>query len=222
MHEEAEPQMPVLDIVVDEDETESHRDAGIVDDTVGKQYPASVASIAFVDRPTSPEEFHLGLSGSKPKNCAQRLLEVSVLSTDTSSDPSSPTDAAISLFVAQSSERADAIRKSNQRVLRLPMGAVFRRDTGSEYSVLLRGAPDVLFLACTHYWSAREDAVVPLDSAGRSAFKATQDCFSRAGEQVVVLCERALMSDLSAGSDGFRGQAEDLRDLTVVGILGVV
>ncbi|KXJ88029.1 calcium-transporting ATPase 1 [Microdochium bolleyi] len=92
------------------------------------------------------------------------------------------------------------------------------------YQVYVKGAPDVLFPACTHYWSNSSNTVEPLTDGARATFKAFQDEMSGNAERVIVLCERKMspLATLGANAFGEEVRASAISNLTIVGIFGIV
>ncbi|KAH7014543.1 cation-transporting ATPase pma1 [Microdochium trichocladiopsis] len=92
------------------------------------------------------------------------------------------------------------------------------------YQVYVKGAPDVLFPACTHYWSSSSNTTVPLDDATRTAFKTFQDSMSANAERVIVLCERQICPRGVHGTNAFGEEIREsaIENLTIIGIYGIV
>ncbi|KAJ1323621.1 sodium/potassium-transporting ATPase subunit alpha [Microdochium nivale] len=92
------------------------------------------------------------------------------------------------------------------------------------YQVYVKGAPDVLLPACTHYWSSSSNTVVPLTDADRATFKSFQDNMSSNAERVIVLCERKMSPPSALGTNAFAEEVREsaISNLTIVGIFGIV
>ncbi|SPQ24185.1 c562cfe2-5e35-4d7c-87f6-6d249c5e9fbc [Thermothielavioides terrestris] len=208
-----------------------------------------VASVALVDHEfSSPEDVYQDLRSEKPSNSASALYRAAELCHDASFDPTSihlpprdrqvqgnATDSAVLRFVAAGMQGDSTPRRP--RDFEIPfnsknkwMLAMYRdaKDATSEkadsYQVYIKGAPDVLLPACTHYWSRKTDSVQPLDLAARAAFKAFQDKHSRLAERVIVLCEKAMRPRSAHGTNAFSDEvaADAISNLTVVGIMGII
>ncbi|KAI9147486.1 Sodium/potassium-transporting ATPase subunit alpha [Paramyrothecium foliicola] len=206
----------------------------------------TVASAAFADKPSSPEEVVKDISLPVPSKAIKKLHSASVLCNDATFDPATvhlplqdrsvkgnATDAAVLRF-ASISEVAEKEKAEHKRVHTIPFNSknkwmltMYLLEPAPEralYQVYMKGAPDVLFPACTHYWSARDDCVLPIDAAARSALKATQDALSNNAERVIMLCEKTVRPQNYPGVNAFSDEISQsaLQDLTVIGILGIV
>lgn len=203
----------------------------------------TVASVATVDRQfSSPEEWEKQSS----ENSAVALRRAALLCNDASFDPTSlnrplaeriilgnATDAAILRFATAGNEKEnDTIRTSNPSIFDIPFNSknkwmlsmIRTPDEPSTFHVFVKGAPDVLLPACTHFWSSATDLVRSLDDAARAAFERIQDKLSRNAERVLVLCERTMVVNSFLGTNAFSEEVacEAIAGLTIVGILGIV
>lgn len=206
----------------------------------------TVASVATADRLfASPDDWRreAGEGGSGA------LLRAALLCNDASFEPTSlgrpiaergvqgnATDAAVLRFAAERDsrevERSDAVRKVTPRVHEIPFNSKNKwmlsmtRLAGDEsrYRVIVKGAPDVLLPACSHFWSAASDSVQPLDAGARQSFESIQDKLSRNAERVLVLCEKEMAVRSPPGTNAFSDEVAGaaIADLVVVGILGIV
>ncbi|RKU45109.1 hypothetical protein DL546_002528 [Coniochaeta pulveracea] len=211
----------------------------------------SVTSVAFVDEPVSPEQVREGVRSEKPREPMARLHAAALLCNDASFEPTTlhlplgdrqvqgnATDAAILRFSAYVDDDEKAMSTA-RRVFQIPFNSknkwmltMFADDVssspqqgkGDQYHVYIKGAPDVLLPACTAFWAAKTDSVQPLHGAARNSLKASQDAMSRNAERVIMLCEKKMRLDNSPGSNAFSEEvaANALKDLTVVGILGII
>jgi sodium/potassium-transporting ATPase subunit alpha len=209
----------------------------------------SVASVAFVDEAVSPEDVQEGLKSEKPSKPMTKLHSAAVHCNDACFEPTTmhlpaterqiqgnATDAAVLRFSASLGE-ADGRKATDPRVFQIPFNSKNKwmltmfngtasSDEGAEghYQVYVKGAPDVLFPACTKFWSAKTGSVQALDSATRSALKARQDQMSRKAERVIMLCEKTMRPSNSPGSNAFSDEVAEnaLDDLTIIGILGII
>ncbi|TFK65891.1 calcium ATPase transmembrane domain M-containing protein [Pluteus cervinus] len=91
--------------------------------------------------------------------------------------------------------------------------------------MLIKGAPDVLFPACTDALKS-DGMAVPMDDDVRRQIRDLQDSWSRQGRRVLALCRKQLPalkmnhSNLSA-NDIEELMYDEVRDLTLVGLLGI-
>ncbi|KAH7303863.1 hypothetical protein B0I35DRAFT_155728 [Stachybotrys elegans] len=205
----------------------------------------SVASTAFVDQALSPEHIHKALA-SGPSKAVQKLHAASTLCNDAAYDPTSvhlpieqrtvkgnATDAAVLRFASYGGSD-DKLKSPSKRVHIIPFNSKNKwmltmypptdSTDSSSYQVFMKGAPDVLFPACTHYWSNLEDRVIPLDASARSALRACQDKLSRNAERVIMLCEKTVQPLNLPGTNLFSDEIAKtaLESLTIIGILGII
>lgn len=212
-----------------------------------------VSSVAFLDQPLTPEDFHHKLEVEEPEQGILTLHKAALLCNDASFDPTSlslpasdrpvqgnATDAAVLRFVAGGKD-GDSLRASFPRAFEIPFNSknkwmlTMHRASDAEdpsgsgagsgrYQVFVKGAPDVLLPACTRFWSGQSNTTQPLDDAARASLKAYQDDLSRRAERVIVLCEKTARPLGRPGTNAFSDEvtASAGRDLTVVGILGLV
>ncbi|KAI0687707.1 calcium ATPase transmembrane domain M-containing protein [Cytidiella melzeri] len=93
--------------------------------------------------------------------------------------------------------------------------------------ILVKGAPDVLFPACTHFLDA-DGQLQYLDSKSRSRLQALQMRWSGQGQRVLALCRRA-PSTVVSKIDYFNtnpntieeAMYSEMQDLTLVGLVGI-
>lgn len=205
----------------------------------------TVASAAFADKPSSPQQVHESIASAEPSKAIQKLHAASVLCNDATFDPTSihlpvqdrtvkgnATDAAVLRFASQN-DAADKLKAEYKRAHTIPFNSknkwmltmyLLEPSEKPTYQVYMKGAPDVLFPSCTHYWSARDDCVLPIDAAARSALKATQDALSNNAERVIMLCEKTVTPNNYPGVNAFSDEISKtaLEGLTVIGILGII
>ncbi|CAK7205576.1 hypothetical protein SEUCBS139899_008354 [Sporothrix eucalyptigena] len=208
----------------------------------------AVTSAAFVDRPLSDNERRVMVDGNADGGL-RRLREAALLCNDAAFEPSTmmlpmadrlvqgnATDAAVLRMVADGTG-SEAVAARCPRLFTVAFNSTNKwmltmhtadgdKDNDAArptYRVLVKGAPDVLLPACTHYWSGNAGAVRPLDADARAAFQACQDGMSRNAERVIVLCERTMVPKNALGTDEFDDEVSEhaVADLTVLGILGI-
>ncbi|TFK65892.1 calcium ATPase transmembrane domain M-containing protein [Pluteus cervinus] len=88
--------------------------------------------------------------------------------------------------------------------------------------MLVKGGPDVLFPACVKVLKA-DGVAVPMDNTVRKQIKDLQDSWSSQGRRVLALCRKPLAAvkmDLAA-NDIEEAMYDEVRDLTLVGLLGI-
>lgn len=91
--------------------------------------------------------------------------------------------------------------------------------------MLVKGAPDVLFPACTNVMQS-DGSVAPIDVFSHRQFLALQEAWSSQGQRVLALCRRPL-DDVKWDARSMPANAmeelmySELRDLTLVGLLGI-
>lgn len=97
-------------------------------------------------------------------------------------------------------------------------------EKGISYHAIVKGAPDVLFPACTRYWSMQSNSVHAMTPATKQQLSDIQDRLSRKAERVLLLCEKNMKllnaPKTNAFNEEVEGQAID--DLTVIGVLGII
>ncbi|KAI1840401.1 hypothetical protein JX266_013409 [Neoarthrinium moseri] len=186
----------------------------------------SVASVAFADDVSSPKDVQEALK--KQDEAAahmSRLHAAASLCNDATFDvttqhllPSerkvqgNATDAALLRFTALVENHA---KNDMQKVFQIPFnsknkwmltmvnGSRGLNEKSGHYQVYVKGAPDVLFPACTKYWSSKTASVHPLDGAIRSSIKAIQDQLSSNAERVIMLCEKTMSPVNAPGTNSF-------------------
>ncbi|KAH6646685.1 hypothetical protein BKA67DRAFT_524426 [Truncatella angustata] len=205
-----------------------------------------VESSAFLDRPFTDADFRHELMQKTPRPGFLAVHEASVLCNDASFDAASlhlpvrerevqgnATDAAVLRFAANGRDE-QSLKASHPRAFEIPFNSkskwmltlhhVMRYgEQSGKYRMFVKGAPDVLFPACTKFWSHNRNSISPLDAAGRSAFKAYQDRLSRNAERVIVLCEKEISPANKLGTNAFSDEVAQsaIQDLTIIGILGI-
>lgn len=212
------------------------------------QNQMSVSSVAFLDNQSlTPYEVLSELEQKPAKQSVTALKQAAILCNEASFDPTTvhlppsdrtihgnATDAAILRF-ADPGHEADAIRReqrarfdiafSSKTKWMLSMFKISSSEDGKEstYRAYVKGAPDVLLPACTHFWSKATDSVNVLDATMRQEFKAYQDKLSRNAERVIVLCEKLISPAHPADTNAFSDEVAEnaLSGLTVIGILGI-
>ena len=212
------------------------------------QNQMSVSSVAYLDHQSlSPYEVLSELEQKPTKQCVTALKRAAILCNEASFDPTTAhllpsdrtihgnaTDAAILRF-ADPGHEAEAFRREQPTRFDIPfssktkwMLSMFRTPASEErkanvYHAYVKGAPDVLLPACTHFWSRTTDSVQAMDATMRQEFKTYQDKLSRNAERVIVLCEKLIspvsLPDTNAFSDEVA--ANVLHGLTIVGIFGI-
>ncbi|KAK0388351.1 hypothetical protein NLU13_4596 [Sarocladium strictum] len=97
-------------------------------------------------------------------------------------------------------------------------------EKGITYHAFVKGAPDVLFPACTSYWSMESDSVRPMTPATRKQLSDIQDRLSRKAERVLLLCEKTVKLLNAPKTNAFNAEVEGqaIDDLTVIGVLGII
>ncbi|KAL2132267.1 hypothetical protein VTI74DRAFT_4007 [Chaetomium olivicolor] len=207
-----------------------------------------VNSVALVDHEfESPEEVYKDLRAENTPKSSSTLYRAAELCNDASFDPTSfhlhprdrdvqgnATDSAVLRFVGGGMKGVQDGQVKKPRDFEIPFNSknkwmltMYRNatsDKGDEYQVYVKGAPDVLLPACTHYWSRQTDSVQPIDNAARAAFKAFQDKRSRHAERVIVVCEKTMKPKSTLGTNAFSDEVaiNAISDLTVVGIMGII
>lgn len=91
--------------------------------------------------------------------------------------------------------------------------------------MLVKGAPDVLLLSCTHVMKA-DGTTVPLDDKRRAQLVALQEGWSAEGQRVLALCHRQLAGvkvdvERMSASEIEEIMYDELEGLTLVGLVGL-
>lgn len=203
-----------------------------------------VKSASFIDQPIPVTELQANVDSADAEACNVKLFQAALLCNDATFDPTTAhlpvalrqvqgnaTDGAVLKF-ASNSQRSETEHTTLPRVFQIPFNSknkwmlTLHRESESSksYRVFVKGAPDVLLPACTKYWSRKSNAVMPLDSAAKAAFKQFQDQLSRNAERVIVLCEKVITPSNGLNTNAFSDEvaASAVSDLTVVGILGII
>lgn len=206
-------------------------------------------SVAFVDDdegPASADDFHRTLESDSVPPHVTALHRASILCNEAYFEPTTihlpvrertiegnATDVAV-FRLGAFGRGSDNIRSGNTPVYSIPfnsknkyMTTVLRNTTpttGGDYTMLVKGAPDVLLPGCTHYWSSRQGTVQPLDDQARQSFRKKQDGLSERAERVVVLCERSLDIKAQEKTNSFGDEvaSQTLQGLTVIGMVGII
>ncbi|GKU13937.1 unnamed protein product, partial [Fusarium langsethiae] len=100
----------------------------------------------------------------------------------------------------------------------------FTPQAGTSYHVIVKGAPDVLFPACSSYWSMETSTVRPLTPEIRKQLRELQDRLSRHGERVLLLCEKNMTCINSPKMNVFSEEVRNtaISNLTIIGIFGLI
>ncbi|KAF9231509.1 hypothetical protein BU15DRAFT_68277 [Melanogaster broomeanus] len=99
-------------------------------------------------------------------------------------------------------------------------GELVEKDAG--ISVLVKGAPDILFASCSSVMKS-DGTVVPFDDSARQQLSVLQSEWSNEGQRVLALCCKPLdefKSELPP-NDLEEIMYNEMRDLTLVGIVGI-
>ncbi|EMD32829.1 hypothetical protein CERSUDRAFT_108626 [Gelatoporia subvermispora B] len=220
--------------------------------TMGKM---SVQNIAFVDEQFSIEDIQSRLrTGSSVPTSLKHLHMVSRLCNGARFEHSDEVDVPIEerqikgdatdtaiLRFAESVPVTDCktLVNAHQQLFEIPFNSrnkwmltVVREhsapdEAAQEVWMLVKGAPDVLFPACSHALDANGQPHV-LDNAMRNQLNALQAEWSGQGQRVLVLCRRSLSSE-PLKIDFERGNPNDIEEamytemqnLTLVGLIGI-
>ncbi|CAI4213501.1 unnamed protein product [Parascedosporium putredinis] len=97
-------------------------------------------------------------------------------------------------------------------------------QTTRAYRLIIKGAPDILLPACTHYWSTETRAVTFLTPDVQDRARRIQDSLSQNAERVILFCEKIIRPRSVRGTNAFRDEVEAyaVEDLTMIGMLGIV
>lgn len=97
----------------------------------------------------------------------------------------------------------------------------------ADLSILVKGAPDVLFPACSHVLSPDGSSSV-IDSSTRARIHQLQAKWSSEGQRVLALCRRSLSKEpvkidvsLMNPNDLEEVMYSEMKDLTLVGLVGI-
>lgn len=210
-----------------------------------------VRSVGFIDKRMDAEQAFAILSGGESA-ALHELHQSSVLCNDAYFDALSldrpvlerdvqgnATDGAILKFAeAAKGGAVDSIRAASPTLFQIPFNSKNKwmlslheapisctESTAekSRFSMLVKGAPDVLLGRCTSYWSYENNAICQLDSASKARFVALQEQLSRDAERVILLCQRHVYPTAELGSNAFGDEIqENMDELTIIGVLGIV
>lgn len=92
------------------------------------------------------------------------------------------------------------------------------------YTVLIKGAPDVLMPRCSKYWSFKSNSIMEFDNEARDALSMLQNELARKAQRVILLCEREYKPIHSLGSNEFSQELLDTcaaSELTIIGLAGI-
>ncbi|KAI6294292.1 hypothetical protein MCOR33_008536 [Pyricularia grisea] len=210
------------------------------------QNKMTVSSVAFVDSESVPDDIFESNQEERPMAHALKLHEAAVLCNDATFEPTTThlpvderavrgnaTDAAVLRFAAQG-ERVSPVRPrkpdfkvpfNSKNKWMLTMFGDGKSTPGQQYTVFVKGAPDVLLPHCTNYWSAQGGEVRPLDGEARATLKGFQDKMSRRAERVILLCETTFTLKNTPGTNAFSDEvaSEAIKTgLTVIALLGII
>jgi sodium/potassium-transporting ATPase subunit alpha len=99
-------------------------------------------------------------------------------------------------------------------------GDLVEKDAG--ISMLVKGAPDILFASCSRVMKS-DGTVVPFDDSARQDLAVLQSEWSNEGQRVLALCRKTLgvfKSELPP-NDLEEIMYNEMRDLTLVGLVGI-
>ena len=210
--------------------------------------------VAFLDQEYTVEDIRKRLEledGSAPSaikamHMVARLCNGARFETDSSSSDSGEertvkgdaTDTAVLRFSESLPTLASTVLiDSHEKLFEIPfnsrnkwMLSVIRERKAAEDArtwILVKGAPDVLFPACTHYLDADGQSQY-LDSRSRNNLQALQMRWSSQGQRVLALCRRSpsvATSKIDYANTNPNTIEEamyaDLQDLTLVGLVGI-
>ncbi|BDD55455.1 hypothetical protein MAP00_000975 [Monascus purpureus] len=206
-----------------------------------------VRSICLADRSYSVDDLIDGatLKSISIPEALHRLVQGSFLCNDAFFDPTTmnlpvdkrtlggnATDCAILRFAEtiKPNTRTE-LSQSYQRIHQVPFNSdnkwmlTMHKDPADEngYLVYVKGAPDILLPKCVSYLSANGE-IRPLDQPARKMITDYQTQLSQQAERVIMLCQRHYVPRAAVGSNDFTDEilAECVRDLTVVGIFGII
>ncbi|OCK80749.1 putative Na/K ATPase alpha 1 subunit [Lepidopterella palustris CBS 459.81] len=211
----------------------------------------SVMSVGFVDKFLSVDEANRELAQEKEAEALSRIHRASLLCNDATFDPltkdlpimerkvqGNATDAAVLRF-AEAARSSSSIHNVHSKVFQIPFNSKnkwmmtlnntpeFPRSKKNEkqtYLAVVKGAPDVLLPKCTSYWSYQTNSTQSLDEDAKSKFSDLQIRLSRNAERVILLCERTYSPTAVLNSNDFGDEIVEhcMRDLTIIGVLGIL
>lgn len=219
--------------------------------TQGRMYVNSVCLLDHIF--DSTDDFHKAHVKGEMVAATGSLIRAGVLCNDAFFEPTemhlpvseraiqgSSTDSAIFRFAAGGPD-SDNLKKTMPATFQIPFnsknkwmlslfesGGTASSDKpdgkGRDYLTIVKGAPDVLFPACTSYWSAKTNSVQKLDAVDRRNLAELQDRLSRRAERVLILCEKTMRVHSPPKTNAFSEEiaTNALEDLTVIGILGII
>jgi len=88
--------------------------------------------------------------------------------------------------------------------------------------VLIKGAPDIFFPACTYVLNS-DGASVPFDNAARSRILSVYSQWSSEGQRVLAVCKKLIDgAKISEDENEMEGLLyEEISDLTLVGLISI-
>ncbi|WPH02385.1 Hypothetical protein R9X50_00524800 [Acrodontium crateriforme] len=207
----------------------------------------TVTSVGFVDEFHTAADAKEKIAEKQEKSALATLHRAALLCNEATFDPLSldqpiesrltqgnATDGAVLKFF-EASLAGDEIRTACPRVAHIPFNSknkfmvTLHDDNASStekksYLALVKGAPDVLLPKCTHYFSAKDNAMLPLDSAALELLTALQNRLSRNAERVIMFCERRFSPESAIGSKALEQEILDdcMGELTIVGVAGIL
>ncbi|KAI8910746.1 calcium ATPase transmembrane domain M-containing protein [Powellomyces hirtus] len=167
--------------------------------------------------------------------CA-RLCNGAVFDESTNHEPAAKrfvkgdaTDSAVLRFAADLPDDG-AITEGHRKLFEIPFNSknkwmmTLQQDIETnKTSILVKGAPDILFRSCSSVLRA-DGTVIPLTNTELNELFATQEKWSSEGHRVIALCSKEISP---ATVTGFQRETahsfakEQMRGLTLVGLLGI-
>lgn len=209
----------------------------------------TVTSVCFLDELKPADELAQKLATVSCPEPLQMLHRTALLCNDAMFDPTTnhlpvakreiqgnATDGAVLRF-AEGAQSGKEIQDAFPRVFSIPFnsknkwmlslhkeGASSETAKGQQYLVLVKGAPDVLLSKCSSWLSFHSNKVEELDDEARRLLSAAQETLSHNAERVIMLCQRRYKPIAPLQSNAFSEELAEhaLRDLTIVGMLGVL
>ena len=201
-----------------------------------------VKSLGMIDMEYSIDD--LAVEKETSKGLAN-LLRASVLCNDATFDPETlglpiheravngnATDAAVLRLADSAGAASPQNLESYPRVHQIPFNSknkwmlTMHEDPSlsSGHMIYVKGAPDVLVDRCSTYWSAADNAVLPLDVNARNKLFSYQAKLSARAERVILLCQRHYVPVHPVGTNGFSDEILEsgVQDLTILGIFGII
>lgn len=90
--------------------------------------------------------------------------------------------------------------------------------------IFVKGAPDILMSKCTHYISAKTNAIEPLTHETITYLNNLQERWARNGQRVLILCCRFYTPRSSLESNELQTEIVNcaVKDLTISGLVGIM